>query len=420
MKKITLALASLILTYSCTSAPRYIKKSKIMPNSHKAKDAPYVLVISIDGYRWDYTKKYQPKFLKEFQKNSASLKSLRPSFPTKTFPNHLSIMTGRYPMNHGIVANYFYAPDLALAYSIKNSKAVTNDNFYLSKPLWSLAEEQGMRTATYFWPGSEAKINNQRPSYYLKYAHNTEHKYRISTVKSWFELPEDKRPHLVTLYFSDVDSAGHKYGPDSKQVRQAIHKVDRSIEKLVNNLKELKLPINVVIVSDHGMAKTDINKVERLSKNQKTTKLLNGFVILGGGPITHLYTSKENSNSIRATLSSLNKSAKNFKCYTKDQTPKRLNFSKSSRIGDIVCIANRQWSIAHHDQKLPKGNHGWSQYDQREMHAIFYAQGPNFKKSFVHTTQDNISIYPLLAKILKLEVTHKIDGNIDNMSPLLK
>lgn len=413
-------LLSLTFLASCASAPNFIKKNNIENNSKLAMKSPYVLVISIDGYRHDYTEKFKPPFISEFKKESASLNSLRPSYPTKTFPNHLSIMTGRYPMNHGIVANQFYAPDLGREYSLRDRTAVEDGRFYTAKPLWALAEEQGMRTATYFWPGSEAEIQRQRPSYYLKYNHGTPHEDRINTVVEWFKMPEATRPHLATVYFHDVDSAGHNYGPMAEETKNAVMKVDNSIKELVTELKSLDIPIHIILVSDHGMAQLSQDNLELIAKSKQAKNLVKNFKVIGKGPVVHLYRKSPKFKYITKTINAINKDAKNFKCYKKSQTPKKLNFRNNSRIGNIVCLANKDWSITLDKISVPAGNHGWSQYEGRDMHAIFYAQGPKFKKSYELETQDNINIYPLLANILNLKIEHKIDGKLQRMKPLLK
>ncbi len=410
-----------ILTFlaSCSTNKSYhITENR--ENSKLQETKPYVLLISIDGYRWDYTDKYQPTFLSHFKKTGASVKSLRPSFPTKTFPNHLSLATGRYPMKHGIVGNSFYAPTMREDYSLKNREAVTDPRFYTAKPIWVLAEEQSLLSATYFWPGSEAKIEGILPSYYLTYKHDTPHDKRINTILEWFKLPSKKRPHLATLYFSDVDSAGHKYGPDSKEVKLVIEKVDQSIEKLSNKLKQLKLPINIIIVSDHGMSKVDPAKFEIIADNELKEEIELSYKVVGSGPIVQFYKNDQPQISPSSLLERINEKAEHFKCYPKDKTPKKLNFRGSDRIGDFVCIANKDWSIGLSKGHLPKGNHGWSQFGGMDMHAILYAKGPLFKNSFEQETINNIDLFPLLAKILGLKVDVEIDGDFKNSAKLLK
>jgi alkaline phosphatase D len=415
--KLLLSLLSILLLFSCATKKEYKVSNS---NENKKDNAPYILLISIDGYRWDYNDIHKPKFLQKFKSEGASVKYLEPSYPTKTFPNHLSIVTGRYPMNHGIIGNRFFAPDLDKSYSLRDSSAVTNPLFYTAKPFWVLAEEQGLKTGTYFWPGSEAKIDGTFPSYYLKYNHGTSHKKRIDTVMEWFSMPKESRPHFVTLYFHDVDSAGHKFGPKAKETNQAVQKVDKSIEELLTKLNRLDLELNVIIVSDHGMAELSNENLEIIGKTKRTKKLLDNFKSVGRGPLVHFYRKNTDFKYITKTMKLLNREAKNFKCYKKNSTPKKLNFRKNIRIGDFVCIANKGWSIGTKPTSIPKGNHGWSQFDGKDMHSILFAKGPNFKNKFETGKIRNIDIYPMMAKILGLEINHKIDGSIQKSIELLK
>jgi alkaline phosphatase D len=411
----------LLVLSSCTST----KQNKVLSgsselNSEESKNKAYILLISIDGYRWDYTKKYKPKFLSQFMATGASLKSLRPAYPTKTFPNHISIITGKYPMNHGIVSNSFYAPDIKLDYSLRDRKAVKHGPFYQASPFWSLTNTNKIRSATMFWPGSEAKIKGHRPSYYLNYEHKLPHEKRIETVNSWFNLPEDLRPHFVSLYFSDVDSAGHKYGPDSHEVKVAIDKVDRSIEILVNSLKRLDLDLNIIIVSDHGMARVDDSKTVSIANTVLSKRLLKEYNTNGNGPLIQLYRKPGSKVSISTTIDTLNSRGVHFSCYSHLETPKKLNFSNNRRIGDIVCIADKNWYIYYKPAHLPKGSHGWSQFQGMDMHGILYASGSAFKTKYSLGTQENIHVYPLMAKILNLKAPSDIDGELKFLKPLLR
>lgn len=402
-----------ILLVGCTNH----NQSSITPNRADQLAKPYVLLISLDGYRWDYNQKFKPPFLSKFASESARLKSLRPSFPTKTFPNHLSIVTGRYPAKHGIIANGFYDPALDRIYKLRDKKAVRDGVFYQSIPFWSLAESHGMKSASYFWPGSEAEISGHRPSYYLPYKHETPHQERIDQVVRWFELPADVRPHFVTLYFHDVDSAGHKNGPNSKLTGEVVNKVDEALEQLVSRVEKLKLPINIIIVSDHGMMDLSEKGFESIIKDSDDKKFSSKFLSIGNGPLVHLYKKKD--VNISGALESFNRGAKNFKCYTNDNTPKKLNFRSNPRIGDIVCIANYKWSIGLAKKSISMGGHGWSQFKSKDMHGIFFGRGPQFKNIEINT-QENVNIFPLMAKILQLPYAHEIDGRLKNMKELLR
>ncbi|MFQ3338633.1 MAG: ectonucleotide pyrophosphatase/phosphodiesterase family protein 5 [Colwellia sp.] len=378
------------------------------------KPKPYVLLISLDGFRWDYIDKYKPAFLSEFAKESARLTSLRPAFPTKTFPNHISIVTGSYPENHGIVANRFYAPDLKKTYNIKDSKTVTNPDFYLRKPLWVIAEEQDMRTASYFWPGSEAAITGIYPSHYKKYNHNASHQERIEGVLNWYKLPSSERPQLITTYFHDIDSAGHRFGQDSPELIAAINNVDDTIREMVNMVRLLDFEVNIVIVSDHGMVDYPAENYEYLP-----TWLNDEYKVVATNPIVLIYDEGKSTRTLAQTVAELNQQAKHYQCYQYQDIPSKFNASKTNRIGDIACLTDKDWSIGF-TGKTSKGNHGWSQFNTRDMDGIFYAKGPAFKEKVQLDTVENINIMPLLAKILGVDITTPIDGKLDVMKPLLK
>jgi alkaline phosphatase D len=402
-------------------------ENKLSKNHEKHLNSPYVLLISLDGYRHDYTKMYKPKNITKFLNEGSSLTSLIPSYPTKTFPNHYTIVTGLYPENHGIVANSFHDPIKNRNYSLRDRKAVTDGSYYNGVPLWNLARQNEMVSATYFWPGSEANIGGVYPSYYRVYEHNTPHKKRIDTVIEWLKLPVQNRPHFTTLYFHDVDSAGHKYGPRSKQVKAAINKVDESLGQLFSQLEKLNIDLNIVLVSDHGMTALDNKKVIHIDKLLKTKEEImdfSNFKIVGKGPIMHLYyqgPSSRKSKAITSLVKRINKGAKQHMAYSRNAIPKKYNFRKSSRIGDFIIKAKMGWSVGlSKSLKIKLGTHGYDQFEGKDMHGIFYAKGPQIKKGMELATKRNIHIYPFIAKILNLNYTHKIDGHFNKLAPLLK
>lgn len=413
MKFFILAITALFSLIACAEQSYHTTNSD--ENSKSAQQAPYVLLVSIDGFRWDYVEKYKPSFLSQWVKDSAQLTSLRPSFPTKTFPNHLSIVTGSYPQRHGILANRFYAPNLNQSYSLKDPKAVLNPDFYLVKPIWIIAEEQNMRTASYFWPGSEAPIAGKHPTYYQSYDHNQPHQARINTVVDWYKLPKERRPHFTTMYFHDVDSAGHEFGQDSPELIEAIKNVDDSLRDLMAKLAKLPIDVNVVIVSDHGMAQ----RASRQDFESLPQWLYDDYKVIGAGPIVHIYDTKSASVKLSDTVKKLNKQALHYQCYRYQDIPARFNASQSPRIGDIACLANKGWAIGT-DRYKAIGDHGWSQFNTTDMDGIFYAKGPNFKNNVSLKTTENVHILPLLAHILSLNITHDIDGTLAPLSPLLK
>ncbi len=237
MKKFlqTLKLIWLASLFACAAA-----------RAQSAPQTPYVVLVSIDGFRYDYAEKYQAKEILAIRDAGASAKALIPCFPSVTFANHLSIITGLYPEHHGIVMNHFYDPARNAEYS--NSRTAADGSWYDGKPVWVLAEQQKVKAASMFWPGSDAEIQGVRPSYWFPYDGAVPDEERVKRVLDWLKLPESERPHFITLYFSDVDTAGHNFGPDSAEVRQAVGKVDGLAGRLWEGLQASHLPVDL----DHG------------------------------------------------------------------------------------------------------------------------------------------------------------------------
>lgn len=421
MKNSLLSVLLTLWTVACSSTT--IRPEKIRKNTPASLEKPYVLLISIDGYRYDYTKKYSPPTLSHLQEEGAAADSLIPSFPSKTFPNHYTIVTGLYPENHGIVANYFYdltrKPDNNL-YKLRDP-AVLDSTWYGGSPIWSEAERQGMITASFFWPSDELEINGFRPSYAKKYDMTVPNRVRVQQILNWLKLPPADRPHFLTLYFSDVDSMGHSFGTESKQVQEAILSVDESIGTLMKGLEELSLPINVIIVSDHGMLNLNRDCVEYLDDYAN----LKDDVIVGDlGPQAALYiTDKEkNPDHLDQIYSELRKKVKFSKVYKREDLPKNLHSSKNPRNGDIVVLGEVGCSLGIHDSRFRfiTASHGYDPQKSREMQGIFYAYGPDIKSRQRIPSFENIHIYPFLLDLLKLNQPKNIDGNSKVLKGILK
>ena len=233
------------------------------------QDKPYVLLISLDGFRYDYPERDHATNLIALGQSGVRAKALIPSFPTTTFPNHYTIVTGLYPAHHGIVDNSFWDPELHAGFKSSDSASSTDGRWWGGTPLWVLAEQQGMRAASFFWVGSDAEIQHTRPAYFYKYDGKIPNEQRVAQVVKWLKLPKPERPHFITLYFSDVDHEGHTFGPDAPQTHDAIAMIDALLGKLFGDLRELKLPLDIFVVSDHGMATVtgdiDISKMADLS-----------------------------------------------------------------------------------------------------------------------------------------------------------
>lgn len=382
-------------------------------------DKPYVLLISLDGFRFDYAEREQAKNLLAFRDAGSYAGSLMPVWPSTTFPNHLSIITGCYPARHGIVENNFYDPVRQQSYVFKRKENSADGSWYQAEPLWVVAEKQGMRTASMFWPASDAEIQGVRPSHWYNYDDSIPYSQRVQQVVDWFSMPVDQRPHLVTLYFSLTDQAGHKHGPESEELKSAVQAIDRTIGDLMGKLDALHLPINTVIVSDHGMQPIlrepiDLTAISDLSQ----------FTIGPSGGQVMLYSSDQ--ELVTRTLNQLRAAHDpRFIAYRRGELPERLHYVNNQRIGDIVVIAqtaqlirSRPLTPGQTPGGLDAATHGFDPQKFPLMQGIFYAKGPHIKSGQRVATFENIHIFPLLAKILGLTIPPAIDGSYAVLEPI--
>jgi predicted AlkP superfamily pyrophosphatase or phosphodiesterase len=386
------------------------------PNSAAQQAKPYVVMVSLDGFRYDYAKKYGATHLLALgAAGAAAPQGMIPAYPSVTFPNHYTLVTGLYPEHHGIVANRFYDPARQQYYSYTDPATNTDGSWYGGTPLWVLAEKQAMRSACFFWPGSEAEIDGMRPTYYLKYDDHIDDRKRIDQVIAWLRLPAAQRPHLITLYYANVDTAGHRYGPESPQTAQEVKKVDNLIGMLWTDLHQLQLPIDLIVVSDHGMEKVqggwiDLDKYADLSS----------FITSGSA----LYPNSE--AAAEKAYQQLKIKTDQFTVYRRRRVPAGLHYDSNAREGDPVVIANGPFLIRAHapsdgaqDQPPEVGAHGYDPQSMKSMRAIFFAAGPDIRPGSILQPFENVNVYPLIAKILGLD-TPKVDGSLNVLSGILK
>lgn len=393
---------------------------KIIPgrtNSTEQEQKPYVILISIDGFRYDYAEKYNAVNIKSFSNEGIKAASMIPSYPSLTFPNHYSIVTGMYPSHHGLVSNYFYDRKRNDSYSMKTGRTVKGGSWYGGTPLWVLAEEQQMVTASFYWVGSEANIKGIYPTYYYSYNEAIPNTRRIEIIKDWLQLPPEKRPHLITVYFPEVDHAGHQYGPDAVQTANAVKIVDSAIGKLYDVVKSTGLPVNFIIVSDHGMTKVDTENPLSLPKIIDTAK----FIIPRGSELIMLYA--KNKKDIRKTYKKLKLTENNFTVFRPKNMPANLHFSKNddwhNHIGDILLVPTWPKTFSSSYRQPPAGAHGYNPYLVKDMHASFYAWGPAFKSNRTIPSFENVNVYPIITSILGLHLDERIDGTFEVAKEIL-
>jgi len=377
-----------------------------------------VILISIDGLANDYLKLYQPKNILALANSGVKAKALLPVYPSKTFPNHLSIVTGVYPAKHGIIHNKFYRPDLHKQYTLGAGKE--HSEWLTAMPIWTVAEKQGIKTAIYFWPESEARIAGQLPSYYFPYQHNTPNLERINQLIDWLKLPQDKRPQLLLSYFSSLDSAGHNFGPDSIEVQQALHDIDNLIGLLMKRLKdEINQEVNVVLVSDHGMTSIEPNAIdiESLIPNNTLFTLVNGqtqlLIYSDYLPVIKKIKSQLLSNPIAIRSK--------YRVYLKNDYPKHWQMKGQLKaIPDLIVEAIAPATFTDQGKQMGAATHGFDPKMNRNLDAIFIANGPSFNTNQVIEAFENIHIYPLLIEVLGLDNINSVDGDIKVLKPIIR
>ncbi len=391
-------------------------------SSCAAKETPYVLLVSFDGFRSDYVEKYDARHFKAFIKEGAAAEALIPCFPSLTFANHYSIVTGLYPEHHGLVSNRFLDPARGVSYSMNDPKMVKDAAFYGGIPLWQLVQDHGMRSASYYWVGSEAPIQGRLPDYWYPYNDSTGNDIRIQTVLNWLRLPEKERPHFISLYFSFTDHVGHEFGPNSEEMRSAVLEADRLVGLIDDGVRQLNLPVDVILVSDHGMYEMSNRPEVTVYLDELIPHGDSAIVISTSSGVTQLYF--QDSSRLEETYRALRPHDRPFVVYKRSETPMSWFYRDNDRIGDLVLVANPGYAVLNRRPSKPMessghpwGTHGFDPNRCREMYGIFYAKGPNIRQGTTIPAFKNIHIYPFIATILDLKIP-PIDGDPTVLYPI--
>jgi predicted AlkP superfamily pyrophosphatase or phosphodiesterase len=364
--------------------------------------APRLILISIDGYRADYLDRGYSPVLARLADDGVRAQGLRPVYPSVTYPNHYTIVTGLYPDEHGIVNNTMHDPVLG-NFSPPNRAANTDGRWWdQAEPIWVTAQKQGLRTASMYWPGTQAEIRGVRPTYWQNFEASVSPSARVEQVLAWLDLPQDQRPDFVSLYFDQADTAGHNYGPDSVQVNEALVSIDAALGELVEGLRQRNSysTTNLVILADHGMSATSPDRVVLLDPivNLEHVEIVSALVNLGLDPKPGYAAEVEHA---------LLTPHPHLQCWRKEHLPKKFHYGKNPRIPAIQCVTEDGWmvSTAAIESKRPHpllGEHGYDN-DGPKMRALFIAHGPSFKQHLTVPVFDNINVYALLARLLDIK-----------------
>jgi predicted AlkP superfamily pyrophosphatase or phosphodiesterase len=342
--------------------------------------------------------------------------AMRPSFPTKTFPNHYTIVTGKRPDHNGIVGNSMIDPMRPTQIFSMGDPKQALDPFWWdeAEPVWVAAERAGIRTATMFWPGSEVAISGLRPSDWLRYDQNVGNVQRVNTLLDWLRRPAAIRPAFATIYFDTVDTIGHRFGPDSAEVGAALAEVDARIGELVDGAAALGVQINLVIVADHGMRATDDARVIQLD----TLIDRSSYIAVETGPYAALEPVTGTDDRVAQALLVPHE---HMTCTRKEDLPERLHWGSNPRVAAIICIAEAGWTILSGPPMYPVtgGAHGYDNADP-QMLALFIAKGPAFAKGAKLAVFDNVAVTALLRAALGLPEDADADGKLADVRAALQ
>lgn len=395
----------LLLAKSCDTAPEDTTDA----GTHSD---PLILLVSIDGFAADYLDRVETSTLDSLMLAGVVADGLEPVFPSKTFPNHYTQVTGLYPNNHGIISNRMYDPEFEEYFTIgSDSRSARDGKWYSGEPIWVTASRQGLITATMFWPGSDADIMGMRPD--LHYAYNGEisQNERVLQVLEWISMGSN-RPDMITLYFEQVDQVGHLHGPNSRAVEDAVITTDELLNVLLTGISDLGMArqTNIIIVSDHGMAELSRDRVIFLDDyiSLEEVEVINWSPVLEIIPV---------GNTEHRILNQLKGSHEHLKVYTKGNTPVHWNFGTHSRITPVIGVADAGWSVSsrayfkQHPNAYTGGAHGYDPHAP-SMHGIFIASGPAFQSAGRMGVVSSVHLYELLCGILEITPSEN-DGNLE-------
>ncbi|RDA95380.1 hypothetical protein CP533_3509 [Ophiocordyceps camponoti-saundersi (nom. inval.)] len=381
--------------------------------------APTTIIISLDGFRADFLRRGITPRLNAFIKEGVSPAYMRPSFPSVTFPNHYTLATGLYPESHGVVGNTFWDPDLQAEFYYTDPARSLDPKWWGGEPFWVTAEMQGIRTAVHMWPGSEAHILHVEPSFVDKYDGNMKLTGKVARILEFLDMPgeEDEavhaksmRPQLIAAYVPNVDADGHNFGPNSTEIQSTIKEVDQMLDQLFHGLDQRNLTgiVNVIVVSDHGMATTDTSRLIQLEDLVDTSMIEH----TDGWPLYGLRPKNEGDlHTLHTAVKQKVKSNPNVDVYLRDvDMPERYHFSKNQRIAPLWIVPKPGWAIVHKDEfnveqgkkdglvYHPRGLHGYD-HEHPLMRAIFVARGPAFPHAANSRLEpfQNIEVYNILA-----------------------
>ncbi len=397
------------LLYACTT-PAAI--APVPPAPVAEVRAPVTILVGIDGFRPDYLDRGVTPVLSKLAARGVRA-TMRPSFPTKTFPNFYTLVTGKRPDRHGIVANRFEDPARpGKTFTMRSEQPYWWDQ---GEPVWNAAEKAGVQTAVMFWPGSGIEIGGVYPHDWQAFGMAVNGRQRVDAIIDWLRRPAATRPKLLGLYFDTVDTAGHHHGPDAQETTQAVAEIDALIGRLTRELDALGQPANLVLVADHGMAAVDESRRIQLDG----VAAASDFRTIEEGPYAAIEPQPGREAALAAALL---KPHPDMRCWRRADIPAHLHYGRNPRVSSFLCLAKVGWTITTRpaDEPLrPGGAHGWDPAAP-EMAALFMAHGPAFAQGVTLPAFDNVHVAPLLRQLAGVPQATEADGNVAVLAPALK
>lgn len=386
---------------------------------HKA-EGNYTVILSLDGFRWDYPEYYNTPFLDSLGAAGVSAR-MEPSYPASTFPNHYTLATGLVPDHHGIVSNRFWDPETQVSYSMRDTSCRYNPHYYLGEPIWITAQKQGVKTGNVYWVGSDIPIQGTYPTYYRRWDDRPHWNFaeRADEIVRLMSLPEKERPRLVMGYFDEPDHTGHLFGPISAETKETVEYMDSLIHGLYLRLKALPHgdKINFIVLSDHGME--DISPERFIC----STELIPEEWVerVAGSTPTSIFVKEGYADTLYNRLSQV----EYLSVWKHGEVPAELNYGTSDRLGDLIVAPDPGWEFDRFPPRKPGGAHGFSPKELNMM-VIFRAAGPDFKQGYEAPFTEgersafrNVDIYPLLCRLLGVEPA-ATDGDLKRIDKILK
>ena len=378
---------------------------------------PVVILVSLDGFRADYFGRTDAPNLRKLAARGVRAEALLPSFPTQTFPNHWTIVTGLTPDHHGIVSNTMVDRSIGPIRFTMSAATAKDPRWWGGEPIWQTAIRQGRKSATMFWPGSEAV----QPTHWKPYDGKVPNDARVRQVLDWLALPEPDRPSFITLYFSDVDTASHDFGPESSQAFAAVKRLDEMIGRLVTGIDRARLAdrTSLIVVSDHGLASTAASRQVILDDyvSPDEVELVDAGAWLALNP-----SARTTADAVYQKLVAKHPA---LTIYKKEALPPALRYGSHARVPAIVGLVQTGWTVTGRarsisdwaDGRLQRGAHG---YDSRapEMRALIIAAGPRIQRGLVTPPLENIHLYAFLCELLGIRPAPN-DGDPARTAPFI-